>query len=94
MRTILGIPFVLFIPGYVLIAALFTKKDDLDSIERIALSFGLSIAIVPLIGLVLNYTFGIRLIPILVSLCIYTIGLIFVTEYRRQLPEEDKFKIK
>jgi len=92
VRTILGIPFVLFIPGYVLIAALFPKKDDLDTIERIALSFGLSIAIVPLIGLGLNYTFGIRLIPILITLCIYSIGLIFVTEYRRrQLPEEQKF---
>jgi len=27
-----------------------------DGIERVALSFGLSIAIVPLIGLVLNFT--------------------------------------
>jgi uncharacterized membrane protein len=33
----------------------------LDGIERIALSFGLSIAITPLLGLALNYTpFGIR----------------------------------
>lgn len=94
IRTLLGIAFVLFIPGYVLIGALFPKKDDIDSIERIALSFGLSIVVVPLIGLGLNYTFGIRLIPILISLCIYSIGLIFVTEYRRQqLPEDDRFKI-
>ena len=95
VRTILGLPFVLFIPGYVLIAALFPKKGDLDSIERIALSFGLSIAVVPLIGLGLNFTpFGIRLIPILISLCIYSIGLIFVTEYRRrQLPEEQRFTV-
>lgn len=93
-RTILGLPFVLFIPGYVLIAALFPKKDDLDSIERIALSFGLSIAVVPLLGLGLNYTFGIRLIPILITLCIYSIGLIFVTEYRRrQLPNEERFEV-
>jgi len=37
-------------------AALFPGKDDLDGIERIALSFGLSIAVVPLMGLALNYT--------------------------------------
>src|SRR3990167_4189082 len=93
IRTILGLPMVLFIPGYVLITALFPKKDDLDSIERIALSFGLSIATVPLIGLGLNFTpFGIRLIPILISLTIYSISLIIVTEYRRrQLPEEQRF---
>jgi uncharacterized membrane protein len=33
---------VLFLPGYALIAALFPRKDDLDGIERIALSFGLT----------------------------------------------------
>ena len=47
---------MLFLPGYALIATLFPRKDDLDGIERIALSFGLSIAITPLLGLALNYT--------------------------------------
>jgi uncharacterized membrane protein len=46
IRIILGLPLVLFLPGYSLIATLFPRKDDLDAIERIALSFGLSIAIV------------------------------------------------
>ncbi len=94
IRTVLGLPLVLFIPGYVLITALFPKKDDLDSIERLALSFGLSIATVPLLGLMLNYTFGIRLIPILVTLCAYTIILIFIADYRRkQLSEDLRFEI-
>lgn len=95
IRTILGIPTVLFIPGYVLISALFPKKNDLDAIERIALSFGLSIATVPLIGLGLNFTpFGIRLIPIIVALSIYTVLLIIVGIYRREeLSEDDKFKV-
>ena len=95
IRTILGIPMVLFIPGYVLITALFPKKDDLETIERIALSFGLSIAVVPLIGLGLNFTFGIRLIPILISICVYTIILIYITNYRRRkLSEKQQFKVK
>ena len=71
VRIILGLPLVLFLPGYSLIAALFAGKDDLDGIERVALSFGLSIAVVPLFGLALNYTpFGIRLTPVLIVLCI------------------------
>jgi uncharacterized membrane protein len=84
---------VLFIPGYLLIAALFPKKEDLESIERVALSFGLSIAVVPLIGLFLNYTiFGIRLIPILASLIIFDIGMILLTNYRRnKLSDNSQF---
>ena len=94
LRTLLGIPMVLFIPGYVLISALFPKKDDLESIERMALSFGLSIAVVPLLGLLLNFTFGIKVIPILLILCFYTIVLIFIAALRREkLPPEKRFNI-
>ena len=79
VRIILGLLLVLFLPGYSLIAALFPRRDDLDGIERIALSFGLSIAVVPLLGLALNYTpFGIRLLPILVVLSVFTVSLAVV----------------
>jgi hypothetical protein len=71
-RIILGLPLVMFFPGYTLIAALFPKRDDIDSIERVALSFGLSIAVVVLIVLMLNYSpWGIKLYPILISLGIF-----------------------
>ena len=95
IRTVLGLPMVLFFPGYALIAALFPKKDDLDGIERVALSFGLSIAVVPLLGLGLNYTpWGIRLIPILVTLVIFTLIMCVITIYRRsELPEGEVFSV-
>ena len=94
IRTALGLPMVLFIPGYALIAALFPARDDLDGIERVALSFGLSIAVVPLIGLGLNYTpWGIRLIPILVSLSCFTISMALVAIYRRETLAENAFTV-
>jgi len=93
VRTILGILLVLFIPGYTLIAALFPKWGDLDGIERAALSFGLSIAVTPLIGLALNYTpWGIRLDPILISLTIFTLAMCAIAFLRRsKLPDEERF---
>jgi uncharacterized membrane protein len=46
----------------------------MDTIERAALSIGLSLAIVPIVGLFLNYTsWGIRLTPITLSLLALTI---------------------
>ena len=96
IRIILGLPLVLFLPGYALIATLFPRKDDLDGIERIALSFGLSIAVTPLLGLALNYTpFGIRLSPILIVLSVFTISLALGAYVRRSMiPEEDRFVVR
>ena len=93
LRIPLGLLMVLFVPGYTLIAALFPKMKDLDGIERVALSFGLSIAVVPLIGLGLNYTpWGIRLTPVVVSLAIFTLAMAGAAYLRRKsLPEEERF---
>ena len=96
LRIILGLPFLLFFPGYSLILALFPKNDQIGGIERVALSFGLSIATVPLIGLVLNYTpLGITLESTLYS----TTGFIFITSTiawlrLRGLDESDRFRLE
>jgi len=94
-RQILGLIFVLFLPGYAATAALFPENDQIDGIERVALSFGLSIAIVPLIGLALNFTpFGIRLDPILASVSAFIISASLIGWYRRiRLPEDERFAI-
>lgn len=96
VRIVLGLLLVLFLPGYSLIAALFPGKDDLDGIERIALSFAMSIVIVPLLGLALNYTpFGIQLVPILLVLSTFTVSLAVVAYVRRcGLPESDRLVIE
>jgi len=96
IRVIFGLPLVLFLPGYALIAALFTRRDDLDAIEHIALSFGLSMAIIPSLGLALNYTpFGIRLIPVLIVLSVFTVSLALGVYARRSMiPERDRFVVE
>jgi len=86
--NILAIFLVLFSPGYVTLAALFpgssTEKSEIDWIERITLSFGLSFAVVPLIGLLLNFTpWGIRFGSIVVALMVFTLGVGYVAYWRR-----------
>jgi len=96
IRYLLGTLFVIWLPGYSFIKALFpteppfkTSSKSLDSIERLALSIGMSIALVPIIGLLLNYTpWGIRQTPIVLSLLVAT--SIFATagiirEHRSQI---------
>ncbi|MGA9348529.1 MAG: DUF1616 domain-containing protein [Anaerolineae bacterium] len=93
LRLLLGLAFVLFVPGYTLQAALFPRVEDLDGPERLALSFGLSIAVIPPIALVLDkLPWGIRLWPIVVSLATFILACSAVAWYRRShLPDEERF---
>jgi uncharacterized membrane protein len=95
LRTVLGLLLVLFLPGYALIGALLPAKKDLEGIERALLSLGLSIAIVPLMGLGMNYTdWGIREIPVLTGLSVFTLLMCGIACYRRlQLPEAEAFEV-
>lgn len=92
LQNVLGFLYVLFFPGYSLVAVLFPCKDSLSGIERIGLIFGLSIAIVTFLGLLLNYTpWGIQLIPTLILLISFIIVCLSVAYYRRnQLPPGDQ----
>jgi len=95
IRIVFAVPLVLFIPGYCLIAALFPKNDEIGLIERIMLSIGVSIAVVSLMGLGLNFTpWGIRLFPIVISLTLITYVIILVAYYQRAiLPDKEQFRI-
>jgi len=95
VRTVLGLVFILALPGYVATAALFPNRESIDAIERVALSIGLSIAIVPLAGLALNYTpFGIRLEPILATLSGFVlIASVVAWRRRASLPEDERFAV-
>ena len=147
LRVLFGLGFVLFLPGYAFIAALFPEAGDapaaaeppesersapesddrpapvpgteaaaaesdtdsggtdagatppdrsgIDGIERVALSFGLSIAVVPLIGLVLNFTpWGIRLVPVVTAVAAFTLGCVAVAARRRwALPPDERLAV-
>jgi uncharacterized membrane protein len=95
VRIVLGLPYSFLLPGYTLMAALCPKDDDLGSTERTILSLGLSIAVLPLIGLLLNYTpLGIKLESTLISVTSFILLCSGVAYYRRsRLSAEDRFVI-
>ena len=96
MRLVLGLLLALSMRGYSLIVVWFQGRGDRDEIKKIALGFGLSIAIVLLLRLTLNCTpFGIRLVPILGALSVFTVLLAVVTYLGRQwLPEGARFVVE
>ena len=62
-RNVFGVIFVLFLPGYSLVKALFRNEisskismENLTAIERIALSVALSFGLVSIIGVILYYS--------------------------------------
>jgi len=84
LRTFLGFTVVLLLPGYVFQTLLFPKKGDVDGIERVPLTLGLSIVVLPLLGLLLNYTpWGIRTGPIAVGLALVVVVLALASYARR-----------
>ena len=96
-RYILGSIFVLWLPGYTFTKALFPEKE-LDNIERAALSIGMSLALVPITGLLLNYTpWGIRLTPITLSLLVLTLAFAsaaIVREHQTKMRQSSKTNTK
>lgn len=60
LRIIFGFIFILFLPGLAW-NFVFFKKEEIDVIEAIALSFGLSIALVPLVVSWLNWLLKIKI---------------------------------
>jgi len=69
---------LVFAPGYLLTTLLFPRKDSIDWIERFALSLGFSVAVVPLLALLLNFTeWGVRLVPLILAVLFFslTVGM-------------------
>lgn len=111
--VVLGVPFLVFVPGYALIAVIFPGngprnqasglpdfrnvriEDGISHVERLALSFGVSVSLVPLFGLTIA-ALGAPFTPSTVTgtLTVFTGGCILVALLRRfQLPVEERFRL-
>lgn len=90
-----GSLFICFIPGYLLMAVMFPKNDDLELVERFAVGCGSSLVLTSLVGLAFNYTpWSIRLELILIVLAVFSLIFCLVTFLRmKKLPLERRLRI-
>jgi uncharacterized membrane protein len=93
IRIVFAFPLALFIPGYMLMLVFFPRKNDIGHIERFSLSIGLSIAILPLICLILNFSpWGIHLDPLVVSIITFILIMAIIARFRQiTLPFKEQY---
>ena len=84
IHNVVGLFYILLLSGYSVQAVLFPDKKSLGKKERLGLSFGISLPISSIIGLVLNYTkYGISITSILLPLAILTLIISIYAHIRR-----------
>lgn len=94
LRLVLGLPFLLFFPGYTLMATLFPRRADLGGLQRVALSMAFSMILSPVIGFALNFLWKIELYPILAGIAAFTAVMsILAWARRRAVPEEERLEM-
>jgi len=101
VRGALVLPLLLVVPGYAVVAALFPgahgtptgRVVDPTLIERLGLAVGLSIAIVPAVGMVVDAVWSLTLVPVLDGVAAVTIAAGVVALVRRtHLPVSERFR--
>jgi uncharacterized membrane protein len=112
-QVIVGIPLLLFLPGYALVLILYPNKDysgpsltsvgsgtkiqwrpkSVSATERLALSFGISLALLPILGvLILGFGQPVDGAGIVAIFSVLVAGGLFAGEYRRRkLPTNERF---
>lgn len=99
LRVTVGVPLVLFAPGYAVVAVLFPRAADFSRsvtwTERTVLSFGTSLAVSPLVGVVLDLTlWRIQLLPVFVAISGVTLVLVGIAAVRRlAVPPEERLTV-
>ena len=110
VQLLIAIPVLLFVPGYVLVSALFPGEGEqgagileerepdapasLDFVERVALSFGMSVALVPIFALVVGTFWGFSRPVVLTSLtAALLVGIVVATVRRFRLPPDARYSV-
>jgi len=95
IRSIIGLFFLLVLPGYVTICAFSPQKGKMDFIERIAISLGLSISIFSLLALSQYFILsGIDFDVLEFLLVGFVVFVAFIAWQRRmRLPEDERYEI-
>jgi uncharacterized membrane protein len=80
VRAVLGLLFVMFLPGFAFVKGLFPKtaengtETNLNIIERLGLSIGMSLAITVITVLILNWTpLGVAFAPLFIFLLSFVV---------------------
>lgn len=107
VRLLVTLPFLFFLPGYAIVSTLFpgaerparasstavSRPGGIDTVERLGLSFALSIALVPIVALPVAITdWGLAAAAAATAIVIVTVGFAQLGVVRRlRLPESDRF---
>ncbi|MCG8350755.1 MAG: DUF1616 domain-containing protein [Chloroflexales bacterium] len=93
LRVVLGLLYIIFIPGYCWTIPLFPQRHDLDVVTRSGISLGISLALIPILALVLDKTpwgitpWSILIVQYITIVCAICLGL----WQRLRLPEKQVF---
>ncbi len=109
VRVAIGFPLLFLAPGYATVSALFPRSSpleagetavvqqtrDVSDVERAALSFGMSVALIPLLGLAIAATpwgFTQRTVVGAVG-CFVLVGVALASVRRLRVPPSDRYQI-
>ena len=86
VRIALGLPFLLFGPGYAVLAAIYPRRTDLAATERLALSLAFSLAVLSVVALGLSYgPSGLRWEPLVASVSLLVLAASALAVLHRHL---------
>lgn len=99
VRAAIVVPLLLFVPGYAIVGALFpaakrvqTENMEPSLVERFGLALGLSVFVVPALGVVVDALFSLTLVPVLDAVAVVTIAACVIALVRRtRLPSVEQF---